>query len=389
MIYQPLEDSFLLEEQVKKNAKGSVLDMGTGSAIQALAAAKKRKVREVIAMDVQKDVIDFCTQNIKNAKIKFFQSNLFEAFRKNNKYRNKKFDTIIFNPPYLPEEPMVRDVALDGGKKGFEVVQKFIRSTWDYLKDDGIILLLISSLTNKPRVEEILTTNLFEFKILARKHIFFEDLFVYMIQKNRIAQKLYKKGIKELKYFTKGHRGILFTGKYRGKKVIIKSKLPESKAEGRVANEAKWLKKLRKKRIGPNVVMAEKDFFAYRFVEGEFIGDFIANSTKKGVLNVFVDILKQCNEMDRMKIDKEEMHHPYKHILVQNQKPTLIDFERVHKSKSPKNVTQFLQFIGSGYIDMDLRRKRIYMNRKILIRIAREYKMSMDIRPVVKFIQDL
>ena len=382
MIYQPLEDSFLLEEQVKKFAKGAVLDMGTGSAIQALAAAKKKKVNEVVALDVQKDVIEFCSQSIKKSKIRFLQSNLFDSFRKNKKYKSKKFDTIIFNPPYLPDEPKVRDVALDGGKKGFEVVQKFIGSVWPHLKDDGIILLLISSLTNKPKVEEILTKNLFEFKVVSRKHIFFEDLFIYLIQKNRIAQKLYKKGIKEVKYFTKGHRGILFTGKYRGKKVTIKSKLPESQAEGRIANEIKWLKKLKKKKIGPSLVMADKDFFAY-------IGDFIIGATKKGVLNVFANVLKQCHEMDKMKVDKEEMHHPYKHILIQNGKPTMIDFERVHKSKSPKNVTQFIQFIGSGYIDMDLRRKRIYLNRKILIRIAREYKQSMDIKPILKFISKL
>jgi len=389
MIYQPLEDSFLLEDQVKKFAKGSVLDMGTGSAIQALTAAKRRLVKDVTAVDVQKDVIEFCNQNIKKPKITFLQSNLFDSLKKHKKLKSKKYDTIIFNPPYLPDEPQLMDVTLDGGKKGFEVVEKFIKQVWDYLKDDGVILLLISSLTNKPKVDEILTKNLFEFNILSKKHIFFEDLFVYKIQKSKIALKIHKKGIKDIEYFTQGNRGMLFTGKYRGKDVVIKSKLPESEAEGRISNEGKWLKKLNLKKIGPSLVMVDKDFFSYKFVEGEFIGDFINGATKKGVLKIFCDVLKQCNEMDKMKIDKEEMHHPYKHILVFKGKQTMIDFERTHKTKKPKNVTQFLQFIGSGYIDMDLRKKRIYMNRKILIRIAREYKHSLDIKPVLKFINKL
>lgn len=386
MIYQPLEDSFLLESQVKLLAKGSVLDIGTGTGIQAVAAARKKNVKEVIALDIQKDAVEFCLMNIKNRKIKFFASDLFDFFRQNKKYRNKKFDTIIFNPPYLPTEPRLKDLTVDGGKKGFEIIKRFLNETSNYLKDGSIMLLLISSLTNKPKIEEILTKGLFEFKITAKKHIFFEDLFVYLIQKNAITQKLAKKGIKDIKYFTKGHRGILFTGRYRSRKITIKAKLPESKAKGRIANEARWLKLLNKRNIGPRLVMANKDFLAYRFVEGDFIADFIESSTKKKIKNVLREIFRQCHEMDAMGIDKEEMHRPYKHILIKNNKVTLLDFERTRKSKKPKNVTQFLQFIGSGYLEMLLRRKRIDINRRTLIRVGKEYKKSMDLKPVLKLI---
>jgi len=387
MIYQPLEDSFLLEKEVKRNAKGHVLDMGTGSAIQAVAAAKRRIVKSVVALDVQKDVIEFCKKEISNKKIKFFQSNLFDLLKKSREYKNKKFDTIIFNPPYLPNDPSIRDVALDGGKRGFEVAQTFLREAKGFLKDDGVILLLISSLTNKSKIEEILIHNLYEFEIIAKEHIFFEDLFVYKINKNKIALKLEKKKISNLEYFTKGRRGMLFTGKFRGKKVTIKSKLPESEAEGRIANEIKWLKKLNVKGIGPKIIMSNKEYFVYNFVEGEFIAEFISESTKKAVKKIFIDILKQCHKLDKMKIDKEEMHRPYKHVLIKANKPVMIDFERTHKSKTPKNVTQFLQFISSAYLEIALRDKRIYINKKILIRIAREYKHSMNIKPVIEFVQ--
>jgi len=387
MIYQPLEDSFLLEEQVKQFARGSVLDMGTGTGIQAAAAAKKRDVREVIALDIQKDAVEFCLRNVKDRKIMFFASDLFDFLRTSKKYRNKKFDTIIFNPPYLPSEPRLKDLTVDGGKRGFEIVGRFLKDAGGYLKDDGILLLLISSLTNKPRIEKMLTELLFEFRITAKKHIFFEDLFVYLIQKNRITQKLAKKGVKNLEYFTKGHRGILFTGKYKGRKITIKAKLPESKAVGRIANEARWLKLLNRHGIGPKIVMSNKDFFAYIFAEGDFISDFIENSTKKQVKNALKEIFRQCHQIDVLGIDKEEMHRPFKHILIKNSKVVMIDFERAHRSKKPKNVTQFCQFIGSGYIEMLLERKRIDINRKTLIRLAKEYKKSKDIQPILKMIQ--
>ena len=36
-----------------------------------------------------------------------------------------KFNTIIFNPPYLPEDEF-KDKSLDGGKKGYEIIEKFL-----------------------------------------------------------------------------------------------------------------------------------------------------------------------------------------------------------------------------------------------------------------------
>jgi methylase of polypeptide subunit release factors len=44
-IYEPQEDSFLLQKVLKEYAFGRVLDMGTGSGIQALTAMRFPNVR--------------------------------------------------------------------------------------------------------------------------------------------------------------------------------------------------------------------------------------------------------------------------------------------------------------------------------------------------------
>ncbi len=359
MIYEPLEDSFLLEDQVKKFAGGKVLDIGTGSGIQAVAAAKKKSVKSVLAVDIQKEVIAHCKKTVKKSKIKFRQSSLFSKVK-------GKFNTIIFNPPYLPAEPKLKDITLEGGKKGYEIVQKFLKSAGDYLEKEGIILLLISSLTNPHQCEKAMRENLFDFEIISKQHIFFEDLMVYKLGKLPVLKELKKKKVTSIKYFTKGHRGILLTGKYKGKKITIKAKLPESEAMARMENEAKWVKRLNKKGIGPKFVFSGKDYFAYYFVEGVFFPEFAKKATKKDAIAAAKNVLMQCHEMDKIGVDKEEMHNPYKHILVKGKKAVLIDFERAHISQNPKNVTQFLQYLSSSKIKL--------VNRKKAISISKKYK---------------
>src|SRR3989338_8449047 len=153
-IYKPREDSALLETYVRQYAFGSVLDMGTGSGIQAVAASKSKKVKEVLALDIDKSAVEHCKSSILNKKIKFLVSDLFEVFEKDKKLKNRKFDSITFNPPYLPQELKVMDLTLEGGKKGYEILEKFLNNANAHLKPDGIILIVFSSLTKKEKINE-------------------------------------------------------------------------------------------------------------------------------------------------------------------------------------------------------------------------------------------
>jgi HemK-related putative methylase len=391
-IYQPAEDSYLLQKFVRKYAFGRVLDLGTGSGIQALTAVERKDVREVIAVDINENAIKELKKEVSKKKIRKI------AVKKSDLFSNvkDKFDTIIFNPPYLPQDKIgneiIEDSALYGGKHGWELSEKFFNKVNQFLVAKGKILFLFSSLTNKEKIEEIISHNLLEFKELEKQKLpMFETLYVYLIEKSKILKELERKNIENLKYLTHGKRGNIFTGisdkskrvkthfaKKEIVKVGIKVKRKESSAIERMRNEANWLKILNKKNIGPRLLFSGEDYLVYEFVEGEFILDWIKDNNKKDIQKVLVAVLKQCFELDQLGVNKEEMHHPLKHIIVtKDNHPVLLDFERCSRSDKVKNVTQFVEFICR--IREELENKDIKLNKIDLREKAKSYKD--DINP--------
>jgi len=394
-VYEPMEDSFLLAKHVKKHSNGFVLDVGTGSGIQAIAASEKAKL--IIGIDISRDAIKLAKENAFKQNVKnicFFESSLFDSFKKiqakkqfknnflknlNNKkihnFLEKKilFDLIIFNPPYLPQDKGISDKSIYGGKKGHETLERFLSQTGYYLKENGKILIVFSSLTKKEKVDELLQNHCFKLKQVDEEKLFFETLFVYLIKKSSLLKTLEKNGLKNIKKFAIGHRGLLYKASLKKKIVVIKTKKPESEAKGRIANETKWIKILNKHKVGPKLLFSGNGYFAYEFVKGDFIIDFIKKNNKEDIIKIIKNVFNQIYIMDKLKVDKEEMHRPLKHIII-DKKPVLIDFERCKITKKPKNVTQFCQFLMSGSTELLLRQKGIKLKKDKIINLAKTYK---------------
>ncbi len=367
-IYEPREDSLLLKEQVEKLSYGTVLDMGTGSGILAEAALKRAK--KVYAADIN----PLAVKTIKtNKKVTACRSDLFSCFRN----KNIIFDTIIFNPPYLPQDPGIEDAALYGGRHGYETIERFLSEAGKYLAPKGQVLLLFSSLTKKLKVDEFIRKNMLVAQELSRQDVFYEKLYVYRITKSAELEELEKKGVKGLKFLARGKRGEVFTGKLKGKKIAVKVKRKSSEALGRTENEASWLKDMNKIGIGPRLMMKGEDYVTYEFAEGKFILDYAKTASKAAVIKVICSLFDQCRKMDARGADKEEMHHPVKHVIIgPDGKVTMIDFERMHIAKKPKNVTQLCQFITSSMLTALLKEKGAKVDSQKLILLAKKYKES-------------
>ncbi len=356
-IYEPAEDSFLLQKCVRQEAFGRVLDVGTGSGIQALTAVVNPAVREIVAVDINPDAVAALQQQIQQQrlrKIKVVQSDLFEQV-------DGQFNVIVFNPPYLPQDEGIEDKALYGGKNGWEIAERFFHQASRFLLPEGKILFLFSSLTNKEKIEQIIRHHLFSFQEIASEKVAFETLYVYQIQRSPVLREIEGKGVEEIHYYTAGKRGLIYRGKVDTNQfvkkfipltkkyvdVVIKIKKGESTAQGTIEKEAQWLEQLNKLRIGPRLFFASNTFVVLEFIAGENLPEWLEHHSREECRSVLRQVLYQCFTLDREKITKEEMHHPYKHIIVTPlEGPVMIDFERCHKTEKPQNVTQFLEYIS-------------------------------------------
>jgi putative serine/threonine protein kinase len=367
-IYEPQEDSFLLVSQVKKFAHGKVLDMGTGSGIQAFAAYPNAKF--VIALDINPNAVNFVKDLIimqKKHNMLAEASNLFSFFEnhyaeydpikkdfKISKAKNKhnNFDTIIFNPPYLPKhegEDEDVDLYVSGGKHGYEIIVNFLEDIPKYLERDGCVLIVFSSITKKNRIDEILSNNLLDFSVISTEKLAYEELYCYRIQRSGFLKELEDKGITGVKKFSRGHRGDIYLGNYKKKDVIVKRQRQDVKVSS-IKNEINYLNQLSKYGFTRKVLLEGKDYFVYEFIQGQFIRRFLDIETDKSkIKKVLIDVMKKMRLLDNLNINKEEMHHPHKHVLINKSLKTfLIDFERAGYTQEPKNVTQFVQYICSA-----------------------------------------
>jgi HemK-related putative methylase len=371
-IYEPQEDSFFMGEMVIKFAKGNFLDMGTGSGIQAITALEKKKSKKIVGVDISKKAIDSCKKLSK--KITWIQSDLFKNLGKN--YYNF-FDVIVFNPPYLPQENKKKLVSLEGGKKGNEIILRFLKDSGKYLTKKGKIILLFSSLSKPDEILNFADSLLYKNKLLGVKSLFFEELYIYEFIKSETLKNIEKSGITDLSFFDSGWRGIISKGKFRGKKIAIKTKRKRSEAKNIIKKESKWMKFANKIKIGPELIISKKDFLAYKFIEGETLKKWMEKASKKRLKKVFLFIFDQCRILDKMKVNKEEMHHPLTNIIINKKdQPIFIDFERMYKSKKPHNVTQFCQFMINR--KELLKKKGFSISKKKIISAASKYKNKIN-----------
>jgi len=174
-MYQPAEDSYFLLEILKSQLKAEnknikILDIGSGTGILA-SSCLALGFKNITALDIDSETIKYLKSKFKN-KIKIIKSDLFSQV-------NEKLNLIVFNPPYLPENKFDKKEDTTSGKKGCELIIKFLKQAKNHLKKNGKIILLFSSFSNPEKILEQARNLKYNYQLLAEKSLFFEKLFIY------------------------------------------------------------------------------------------------------------------------------------------------------------------------------------------------------------------
>lgn len=152
-----INENTLRGEQVlsKRKKDMEVLDLCTGSGAIGISIAKLCGGARVTCSDLSKDALSVAKENSTalgvGKKISFSEGDLLKPFM--GRFKKKKFDMIISNPPYIKTdviETLQREVrehepmmALDGGSDGLDMYREIVRDAEACLKKNGILMLEI------------------------------------------------------------------------------------------------------------------------------------------------------------------------------------------------------------------------------------------------------
>ena len=176
LVYIPSDDTFLLAENLEIKEGQSVLEIGTGSGLVSMYASLLTD--DVTATDINYNALELAEKNFKLNNINTIKLEFGDLFEP---VKDKKFDVILFNTPYLPtdSDDIINDdlnYAFDGGLDGRKVIDRFINEVSNHLNDKGIVQIIQSSLSDNDRTLDMFDRNGFVAEIAESEKFFFEEI---------------------------------------------------------------------------------------------------------------------------------------------------------------------------------------------------------------------
>ena len=187
-VYQPAEDSGLLASAIEDRGRGRLLEVGTGSGwVTAQAVREVDAVTDVVASDRSPHACRAAQQRARESgsgpSFAVVRGDLVAPFA------DGAFDTVAFNPPYLPTDPdnewddwMER--ALSGGESGRDLIEPFLETVGRVLAPGGVVLLLVSSLAGYDAVLEYAATCGFDAETVVEESYPFETLSIVALTRS-------------------------------------------------------------------------------------------------------------------------------------------------------------------------------------------------------------
>lgn len=169
--------SEFMARHINASPEDKVLDMGTGSGIQAITAAQRGC--RVVAVDINPEAVKYTKRNVQangvEEKVSVLQGNLFSPLSK-----DERFDIILFTPPYLKGFVKTHfDHALFDRNKTLAL--RFFTDAKKHLKENGYVQMIYSSIADPEMILNISDGLGWRHTVIARKKKVFEEFIIYKL----------------------------------------------------------------------------------------------------------------------------------------------------------------------------------------------------------------
>ena len=172
-VYPVSEDSIFLIRSLNVNSE-KVLEIGCGSGVVSLHCAGNNC--SVVSVDINPNAVMATKHNAKNNGMEL-------DVRVSDVYSDvtERFDLIIFNLPYLPEDDDGPEAkAWSGGPDGMGPLPRVLEGLDDHLNDNGRLVIVTSSLMDRDALDALLKG--YSVNTLGTLPLFFEQLSVLEIR---------------------------------------------------------------------------------------------------------------------------------------------------------------------------------------------------------------
>jgi len=186
-MYAPSDDTFLLADCIEHYNGRCALEIGVGSGL--LLKILEKNFAYVAGSDIDLQALQHCRYQTPQENVLLVCCDAGSAFG------SDKFDLIVSNPPYLPDDDLdnnnrnssnssnnknnnnnPQDPTIYGGHKGIEATIHFINSALPLLAGDGKMLIVLSSFADCSSLERVVAEKNIHKKVVKEKRLFYETL---------------------------------------------------------------------------------------------------------------------------------------------------------------------------------------------------------------------
>jgi release factor glutamine methyltransferase len=156
-----------------------VLDVGTGSGIAAIAAARAG-AKEVVAVDVNPQAVRCAQDNVARmglqGRVEVREGDMFAAVP------GKRFDLLVCNPPYFRGVPTNLAEGAYMAGEDYEWLDRFSQKAKDHLSAVGRCLIVIGDAADVPEIVRRMGRAGWNVALGAKRDIVVEVIYIFVLR---------------------------------------------------------------------------------------------------------------------------------------------------------------------------------------------------------------